>query len=269
MLELISPDGQIDHPVQALGLLIAAAAAAGIVAWAGLRLILVDPGRVWPGRLRNEVLRPETLATLMICVLAGLQYLHHAGRENLVLFRPEIGDGGLVEHATVLLLLTPALVLAFDRFVARRPGRVRLPIAVLAALAGIILAGEELSWGQHILGFAPPEPIRATNLQEEFNLHNYITPQTMEMLYLGAAAVGLLIAGVLNTLLAPSARTPQRLALKALIAAGAVLMAHHIFQEVAELAVVLAGAWIYILINTGRLQLAGPRALGALVLRPA
>lgn len=264
MLELISPDGQIDHPAQALGLVLAAAMAASVVLWPATRLARTDPTRLWA-----EIARPEVLALLMIAVLAVLQYLHHAGQQNLVLFRPDVGDGGLVEHATVLLLLTPAAVLAFDRLIARRPGRIRLPLAILAALAGIVLAGEELSWGQHFLGFAPPEPIRTTNLQEEFNLHNYITPQTMEILYLGAAAVALLIAGTLNTWLAPSTGTPQRLALKAMIAAGAVLMAHHVFQEVAELAVVLTGAWVYILINTGRLKLAGPLPLDMLMLRPA
>ena len=33
-------------------------------------------------------------------------------------------------------------------------------------------AGEEISWGQRILGFQTPEPISEVNRQEEFNLHN-------------------------------------------------------------------------------------------------
>lgn len=33
-------------------------------------------------------------------------------------------------------------------------------------------AGEEISWGQRILGFATPESISEVNRQEEFNLHN-------------------------------------------------------------------------------------------------
>lgn len=33
-------------------------------------------------------------------------------------------------------------------------------------------AGEELSWGQRILGFEPPESIAKANEQQEFNIHN-------------------------------------------------------------------------------------------------
>src|SRR6185503_10252542 len=33
-------------------------------------------------------------------------------------------------------------------------------------------AGEEISWGQRILGFATPETLSHINRQEEFNLHN-------------------------------------------------------------------------------------------------
>ena len=33
-------------------------------------------------------------------------------------------------------------------------------------------AGEEISWGQRILGFQTPEPLSQVNRQEEFNLHN-------------------------------------------------------------------------------------------------
>ena len=33
-------------------------------------------------------------------------------------------------------------------------------------------AGEEISWGQRILGFQTPQPLSQVNKQEEFNLHN-------------------------------------------------------------------------------------------------
>lgn len=33
-------------------------------------------------------------------------------------------------------------------------------------------AGEEISWGQRILGFQTPQPLSEVNKQEEFNLHN-------------------------------------------------------------------------------------------------
>jgi hypothetical protein len=36
-------------------------------------------------------------------------------------------------------------------------------------------AGEEISWGQRILGFEPPAKIKKENVQEEFNVHNLPT----------------------------------------------------------------------------------------------
>lgn len=42
-----------------------------------------------------------------------------------------------------------------------------------AALA-LVCAGEEVSWGQRILGFAGPEELVTGNRQGEFNIHNHI-----------------------------------------------------------------------------------------------
>jgi hypothetical protein len=57
----------------------------------------------------------------------------------------------------------------------RRRRAIRRP--ALAYLAGLglfflVCAGEEISWGQRILGFATPEAMQSTNEQHEFNLHN-------------------------------------------------------------------------------------------------
>lgn len=41
----------------------------------------------------------------------------------------------------------------------------------LAALF-IFVAGEEISWGQRIFGFATPDELREINTQDEFNFHN-------------------------------------------------------------------------------------------------
>lgn len=40
------------------------------------------------------------------------------------------------------------------------------------ALLFLFGAGEEISWGQRLLGFQTPEPLSQVNRQEEFNLHN-------------------------------------------------------------------------------------------------
>lgn len=43
---------------------------------------------------------------------------------------------------------------------------------MLWAALCLVCAGEEISWGQRILGFETPEKIAAANLQGEFTLHN-------------------------------------------------------------------------------------------------
>jgi len=43
---------------------------------------------------------------------------------------------------------------------------------LLLSLACLFIAGEELSWGQHIFNYEPPTSITSNNFQGEFNLHN-------------------------------------------------------------------------------------------------
>jgi hypothetical protein len=43
---------------------------------------------------------------------------------------------------------------------------------LLLSVACLFIAGEEVSWGQHHLGFEPPSSITSNNFQGEFNLHN-------------------------------------------------------------------------------------------------
>ena len=83
------------------------------------------------------------------------------------------GELGLVENGTTLMLVasTVIAVLAF-RLRDRVRSRLFGPFMLLFALGCFFFAGEEASWGQHWLGFEPPEEIAARNDQGEFNLHN-------------------------------------------------------------------------------------------------
>jgi hypothetical protein len=83
------------------------------------------------------------------------------------------GERGLVENLTVGFLLA-ALVCALLAWRERRRVRWRLfgPAALVFAAGLFFFAGEEASWGQHWLGFEPPEAIAERNDQGEFNLHN-------------------------------------------------------------------------------------------------
>jgi hypothetical protein len=55
---------------------------------------------------------------------------------------------------------------------ARRAAAWRRVAYICLALLLFVACGEELSWGQHHLGFETPESIKEINAQEEVNLHN-------------------------------------------------------------------------------------------------
>lgn len=114
------------------------------------------------------------------------------------------GELGLVENLTVMFLLA-ALVCALlcHRHRARVRWRYFGPMTLLVAAGLFFFAGEEASWGQHWLGFAPPEGIAARNDQGEFNLHNdpffeKLLDQLPRSLLTLAALVGGVIAPILR-----------------------------------------------------------------------
>ncbi len=118
---------------------------------------------------------------------------------NLI-FANEIGP---VETTTALLLLA-ASILAFRTTGAFwRMGKRGLALLLaLFALAAFWLAGEELSWGQHFLGFQTPEELRARNLQGEFNLHNLESFKEPKKILKWIVVLGIGIGGGLLPLIA-------------------------------------------------------------------
>ena len=75
-----------------------------------------------------------------------------------------------VEYLTAVWLLFTGLIL-FATALAER----RLPLRCLYILGGIAFlfgAGEEISWGQRIIGFATPDFLLNLNYQNEFTAHN-------------------------------------------------------------------------------------------------
>src|SRR5688500_6247059 len=73
----------------------------------------------------------------------------------------------VVEWWTAMLFL-PDGVIALRRSVCQR----RIGDA-LVALFCIFVAGEELSWGQRLIGYTPPAAFLEHNTQQELNLHNF------------------------------------------------------------------------------------------------
>jgi hypothetical protein len=55
---------------------------------------------------------------------------------------------------------------------ARRGHRGLAVLLLLVAFGALVLAGEEISWGQRVFGWATPSTLAADNRQHETNLHN-------------------------------------------------------------------------------------------------
>ena len=79
-------------------------------------------------------------------------------------------EGDLIENLTPVVFLMAAIPLFAAAWAERRVFRRCAYIFGGAALA--LFAGEEISWGQRIIGFETPAFIANLNYQGEFNIHN-------------------------------------------------------------------------------------------------
>jgi hypothetical protein len=231
-------DGHVDHPVY-LALLLAA----GLVAGPATILCLLYPsGRGEPRPL--AALGTAWLLAIAV-LLVPLNAVHAARNQPLVwLFGSELQDVGPVEVLTAANFLLAAGFAAVLARAAAAPPLVRAGFAALG-VAAFLVAGEEVSWGQHLFGWASPEVFAERNLQGETNLHNFIAATLLDPVY---AAVGwLLIAAALLLRLQPRAALfapvreivlslhATRFAAPLMLLAG-VLLQHEAFEELAELA---------------------------------
>ena len=73
----------------------------------------------------------------------------------------------VVEWWTALLFLGAGVIALQRAFSRRRIGD------ALVALFCIFVAGEEVSWGQRLIGYTPPPAFLEHNTQQELNLHNF------------------------------------------------------------------------------------------------
>jgi hypothetical protein len=89
------------------------------------------------------------------------------------LFRLILNEDGLVEWGQVLLWAASGIVgvwIAAERL--RNGHRGQAVVWIAFALAMVVIVGEEISWGQRLLGLETPEVLEEINRQEELNLHN-------------------------------------------------------------------------------------------------
>ena len=91
-----------------------------------------------------------------------------------------------VENLTAVWFLLAGLLL----FITARAERsfLRRCVYILGGMAMVFAAGEEISWGQRIFGFATPDFLMPLNMQQEFNVHN-ISYKTFDSIYRDGALI--------------------------------------------------------------------------------
>ena len=108
--------------------------------------------------------------TLIILLIAfGLLYFNPASLDTY------LGEDGIVEWLTVGGLLAGSLV-CFNRFIAlfKKKNWWFLVVTFVLGILLFIAAGEEISWGQRILGIKSSEYFLKNNAQGETNIHNLV-----------------------------------------------------------------------------------------------
>ena len=91
-----------------------------------------------------------------------------------------------VEYLTAAWFLLAGLLLFVTALAERR--FLRRCAYILGGMAMVFAAGEEISWGQRIFGFATPDLLMRLNDQEEFTVHNIING-LFDIIYLNGALI--------------------------------------------------------------------------------
>jgi hypothetical protein len=85
-------------------------------------------------------------------------------------------EDGVIESVTAILFFVSAIgfciVLVKSGFLKQRGTKSAYLMTLAWCLLMFVFAGEEISWGQRLIGFSTPEPLKEVNLQGEFTIHN-------------------------------------------------------------------------------------------------
>ena len=116
-----------------------------------------------------------------------------------------VDEDRVIEWSQFFAILAASLVFAVAGRRAWQAGRRNMAILfALVAIGAFVVAGEEISWGQRILGLQTPEALREINHQDETNIHNINGLQ--RVFNLGELVVGLYGFAVPSLLAVPGLR---------------------------------------------------------------
>lgn len=154
--------------------------------------------RLWAPIARNSAAweipdrRAITLFVAAFVPLPGVIFL--AATEHPWYYAFSVEDGPLewLQFAAIVAASGAYLTLAYRL---RRAGRRYAPLlSALVAVTALVVAGEEISWGQRLFGWSTPAALDAINFQGETNIHNISAFEFAARLgQFGASAYGTLL----------------------------------------------------------------------------
>ncbi|WP_367718025.1 hypothetical protein AB2N04_07450 [Nitratireductor sp. GISD-1A_MAKvit] len=123
-----------------------------------------------------------TSLVFLLAVAAAVHFVPTALND----YAREMQPLGIATEVLLIAAVAAFLVAAWGARGLRRPSLFGVfpPFSVLACMAGVVflILMEEMSWGQHWLGWATPD-LFSRNIQNETNIHNFYTYQFEAMYY--------------------------------------------------------------------------------------
>ncbi|MGB9338594.1 MAG: hypothetical protein WCB63_05140 [Polyangiales bacterium] len=128
-----------------------------------------------------------------VCVLGLIAGFSALSALNPDVYYQHVQEDQPLEWATFWGFMVAAVIFMRAAILQREKRQLPWFFAGLAAFC-ILVAMEEISWGQRVLGYSPPRYFLENNYQQEFNLHNVMATSVRKQL-LGAILVvyGLLL----------------------------------------------------------------------------
>lgn len=124
---------------------------------------------------------------IILLVFLIAMYLHNNSYDLYYLY---VQEDGFLEWASFWAFLIAGGFFAFQTWKSYKTGGLKMSwfVAGLSVFC-FIVAMEEISWGQRLLGYRPPTYFLANNYQQELNFHNVVDKEwrkiAMKMILLG------------------------------------------------------------------------------------
>ncbi len=150
---------------------------------------------------------PAILANLLILAFAFAAGLVESS--NSELYYALVQEDGTLEWMTFWAFFLAAIGFVMAARSQRRAGAGIPWLTLGLALFSFVVAMEEISWGQRIFGYRPPDYFLEQNFQQEFNVHN-VFETALRKLALKATILGFGVVLPLLVLGAPVKRFVRR-----------------------------------------------------------